>query len=323
MSANLKALREGDNLPDRLQIPAKKKEPGKKRKLTKKKNESVSGYLFISPFFILFGIFGVFPLIFTAFLSFQKWDILGEKEFIGFQNFVNLFTNDPLFWKSVGNTFSMWFISTVPQLIIALFLAFMLNQAFLRGKGLLRLGIFMPNITSTVAVAIVFGAMFGTNYGVINYVLTIFGLDGVNWSGSYFGTHFAISMMVIWRWTGYNTIIYLAGLQSISRDLYEAATIDGANKLQQLIYITIPALRPIIIFTVIQSTIGGLQIFTEPLLFGRGSSNQGLTMTLYLYEEAFTRFNFGYAAAIAWLLFFIIIIFSIINLLITRKISSS
>lgn len=294
-----------------------------KRKYSTEVSERRSGYLFISPFFILFGVFGLFPLIFTAYLSFHKWDILGTSEFIGLDNYIRLITNDPLFWKSVGNTFSIWALSTLPQLILALFFAFFLNQAFLKGRSFFRLALFMPNVTSVVAVALVFSAMFGTQYGLINYLLSFVGIDPIHWKGSYLGTHVAISTMVMWRWVGYNSIIYLAGLQSISKDLYEAATIDGANKLQQLIYITVPLLRPIIIFTVIQSTIGGMQIFAEPLLFGEGGQNQGLTMTLYLYQEAFTRFSFGYASAIAWMLFLLIIIISLINLLITRKIQSS
>lgn len=269
-----------------------------------------SGYLFISPFFILFGIFGVFPLLFTAFLSFHRWNMLGEREFIGFRNYQLLFIDDPLFWQALGNTFSIWILSTIPQLVAALVIAFLLNQAFLKGKSLFRLGIFMPNVTSVVAVAIVFSAMFGTQYGLVNYLISLLGFEPIHWRGSYFGTHIAISVMVMWRWVGYNAIIYLAGLQSISRDLYEAATIDGASKMQQLLYITVPLLRPIIIFTVLQSTIGGMQIFAEPLLFGVGGNNQGLTVTLYLYEEAFSRFSFGYAAAIAWLLFFLLLSFS-------------
>jgi len=294
-----------------------------KRNYSKTASERRAGYLFISPFFILFGIFGIFPLIFTLYLSFHKWDILGTTEFVGLSNYIQLFTNDPLFWKSVGNTFSIWFLSTIPQLVVALFLAFFLNQAFLKGKGLFRLAIFMPNVTSVVAVALVFSAIFGTDYGIVNYLLSLVGIDAINWKGSYFGTHIAIAVMVMWRWVGYNAIIYLAGLQSISKDLYEAATIDGASKFQQIIYITVPMLRPIIIFTVIQSTIGGMQLFAEPMLFGEGGRYQGMTMTLYLYQEAFNRFSFGYAAAIAWLLFFLIIIVSLINLLITRKIESS
>nr|WP_285864749.1 sugar ABC transporter permease [Lederbergia lenta] len=292
------------------------------RKYSQKSADRRSGYLFISPFFILFGVFGVFPLLFTAYLSFHKWDILGSKEFVGFRNYQLLFTNDPLFWKAVGNTFSIWALSTIPQLMAALVIAFLLNQAFLKGKAFFRLGIFMPNVTSIVAVAIVFSAMFGTKYGVINYLLSFIGIDPIHWAGSYIGTHVVISAMVMWRWVGYNAIIYLAGLQGISKDLYEAAIIDGANKMQQLLYITVPLLKPIIIFTVLQSTIGGMQIFTEPLLFGVGGSNQGLTVTLYLYQEAFTRFSFGYAAAIAWLLFIIIIIFSLINVLLTKRIKS-
>lgn len=294
----------------------------KKKKYNPKRIDTITGYAFISPFFLLFAVFGVYPLIFTAYLSFHKWNILGEKTFIGFDNYTMLFSNDPLFWKAVGNTFSIWFLSTVPQLILALILAFMLNQAFLKAKGIFRLAVFMPNITSVVAVAIVFSAMFGADYGVINYVLSFFGIDKINWSGSYLGTHLAISAMVMWRWVGYNTIIYLAGLQGISKDLYEAATIDGANIRQQFLYITVPMMKPIILFTVVLSTIGGMQIFAEPLLFGRGGINQGLTMTLYLYEEAFTRYSFGYAAAIAWILFFIIILFSLLNMFLTRKIKS-
>ncbi|ADU30542.1 carbohydrate ABC transporter permease [Evansella cellulosilytica] len=306
-----------------MQTDPKKPKRKLKKNYSQKATDRRSGYLFVSPFFILFGIFGVFPILFTAFLSFHRWDILGTREFVGFRNYSLLFTDDPLFWKSIGNTFSIWFLSTVPQLIAALIIAFLLNQAFLKGKAIFRLGIFMPNVTSVVAVAIVFSAMFGTHYGIINYVLSLFGVDPIHWRGSYFGTHFAISVMVMWRWVGYNAILYLAGLQSISKEIYEAATIDGANKLQQLFYITVPMLKPIIIFTVLQSTIGGMQLFAEPLLFGEGGNYQGLTVALYLYQEAFNRFAFGYAAAIAWMLFFIIILFSLFNLYLTKKIEST
>ncbi|WP_245805887.1 carbohydrate ABC transporter permease [Bacillus alkalicellulosilyticus] len=294
-----------------------------KRKHNQKIKDRISGYLYVSPFFMLFAVFGVFPILFSGYLSFHRWSILGEKEFIGFQNYIAIFTDDPLFWKSVGNTFSIWALSTIPQLFMALVLAFIINQAFLKGKAFFRLAIFMPNITSIVAVAIVFSAIFGTHYGIINFVLGFLGLDPIHWSGSYVGTHIAISSMIMWRWVGYNTVIYLAALQGISKDLYEAATIDGASKVQQFFYITIPSVRPIIIFTVMLSTINGLQVFTEPLLFGTGGQNQGLTMVLYLFQEAFQRFSFGYAAAIAWVLFLIIILFTILNYWITKKIKSA
>ncbi|WP_199616634.1 carbohydrate ABC transporter permease [Paenibacillus alkalitolerans] len=287
--------------------------------------DHVSAYLYISPFFILFGIFGVYPIIFTAWVSLHKWNIVGNKQFIGFDNYQFLM-EDPYFWKSLYNTFSIWFISTIPQLFMALVLAFFLNQAFLKGKDFFRVAVFMPNITSIVAVAVIFGAIFGQHYGLLNYLLTVLGFEPYDFKSSVIGTHIAISSMVMWRWTGYNAIIYLAGLQSIPNDLYEAATIDGASKTQQFFYITIPMIRPVIIFTVILSTIGGMQIFTEPMIFsgaGGGSQGQGLTITQLIYEEAFTRQSFGYAAAVAWVLFFIIVAFSAVNLFLTKKLQSA
>jgi len=296
-----------------------------KKTLKQTTKDHISGYLYIAPFFIIFGVFGLFPIVFTAFISLHKWNILGTREFIGFKNYQLLFT-DPLFWKALGNTFSIWVISTLPQLFLALVLAFILNSAFLKGKQFFRLAVFLPNITSVVAVAIIFGAIFGEKYGVLNYLLSFIGIDPINWKGSYFGTHVAIASMVMWRWTGYNTIIYLSALQSISKDLYEAATIDGASKMQQFFYITIPMIRPMVIFTVILSTIGGMQIFAEPQMFagaGGGALDQGLTMTLYLYEEAFVRNSFGYSSALAWVLFLIIVLFSLVNLFITNRIKSA
>lgn len=291
------------------------------KKWNPRRNEAFSGYLYISPFFIVFGIFGLFPIFYSAYISFHRWDILGTKNWIGWSNYSSLMS-DPLFWKSIGNTFSIWFLSTIPMLFIALVIAFLLNQPRLLGREWFRLGIFVPNVTSIVAVAIIFSAIFGRDYGIINYVLTSIGLSPVDWKGGYFGTHIAIAVMVMWRWIGYNMIIYLAGLQSIPGDLYEAAMIDGANKTRQFWFITVPLMRPIILFTVILSTIGGMQLFTEPFIYGTGSQNQGLTITLYLYNEAFGRFSFGYAAAIAWMLFFIIVIFSIINHYLTNRIQS-
>lgn len=287
--------------------------------------DHISGYLYISPFFIVFGIFGLFPIVFSAYVSLHNWHLLGEHRFTGFQNYQFLM-EDPYFWKSLGNTFSIWFMSTIPQLFLALVIAFILNQAFLKAKEFFRVSAFLPNITSVVAVAIVFDKVFGTHYGLLNYLLSITGLGAIDWKASVFGTQFAISVMVLWRWTGYNAIIYLAALQSIPNDLYEAARIDGASRIQQFFRITIPMIRPMIIFTVILSTIGGMQLFAEPLIFagtGGGSLSQGLTMTMLLYEEAFIYSSFGYASAIAWMLFIVIVLFSLLNLSITRRLQSA
>ncbi|WP_019534477.1 carbohydrate ABC transporter permease [Paenibacillus ginsengihumi] len=270
----------------------------------------------ISPFYILFLIFGLFPILFSLYLAFHAWDGLGDMEFVGLRNFRNLLTDDPDFWISVGNTFAIWFLSTLPQLFLALVVAFLLNAAFMKFKNVYRAIYFLPNITSIVAVAIIFGSFFGSQFGLINGVLGALGLPRIEWLTDGFWVKAAVSLMVIWRWTGYNAIIYLAGLQGIPNDLYEAATIDGASRMQQFFSITLPLLRPIILFTVILSTIGGMQLFTEPMILlgnGGGATKGGLTLVLYLYNQAFINQLFGYASAIAWVLFLLIGLFSFLN----------
>ncbi|WP_235929792.1 carbohydrate ABC transporter permease [Chengkuizengella marina] len=286
------------------------------------RKDALSGYLYVAPFFILFLTFGIFPIFYNLYISLFSWKLFGaEPEFIGLQNYVWLLTDDPTFIKAVVNTFSIWIISTIPQLFIALVLAYVLNQAFVKMKDLFRMAIFMPFITSILAVTIIFNSLFSRDFGLINFIL---GTEGLDWKNNRILTHFAIATMVNWRWIGYNTIIYMAGLQTIGKDLYEAATIDGANKIQQFFYITIPQLRPIILFTIIMSSIGGMSLFIEPLVFldlRGGSANQGLTMFLYLYETAFgTKYNIGYSAAISWVMFVIVVMFALLNWFITTKV---
>ena len=202
------------------------------------------------------------------------------------------------------------------MLFLALVLAFMLNQQ-IRGKSAYRMAYFIPNVTSIVAIAIIFGSIFTNEFGLINALLRVApGLETVEWLNTPWGIKFAIAAMVIWRWTGYNAIIYLAGLQAIPTELYEAARVDGASWFQVFFRITIPLLRPIILFTVITSTIGGMQLFTEPQVLlgsGGGVGSEGQTMVLYLYQQAFVFNQFGYGAAIGWALFVIMIIFSFVN----------
>ncbi|KAB8125862.1 sugar ABC transporter permease [Gracilibacillus oryzae] len=288
--------------------------------LTEKKKEAVSAYIYISPFFILFAIFGLFPILFSFYLGFQKWNGLGSMEFAGFQNFKWILT-DPIFWTSLTNTLIMWVLGTIPQLIIGIILAYALNSALIKMKSFFRVSVFMPYVTSTVAVAIVFGVMFNSQeFGLFNVIFSWFGIDAVSWSTSWWGVKIAISTMVFWRWVGYNTIIYLAGLQAIPHELYEAAQIDGATVRQKIQYITVPMLRPIIILTVFTSTIGALQLFTEPLIFiGRTYREEGITVVLYLYREAFANLSFGPASAAAIILFVIIIILSSINVWIANR----
>ncbi|ONI84823.1 cytochrome C biogenesis protein [Saccharothrix sp. ALI-22-I] len=278
-------------------------------------------YLAISPFFLIFAVFGLFPVLFSLYLAFHRWDGFGEMEFVGLQQF-RYVLDDGTFWLSMRNTFIIWVISTVPMLAMALVIAAMLNSTK-RFSAFYRVAYFIPNITSLVAVAIFFGAVFSTNFGLVNAVLQAVGLPTGRWLTDPLGMKIAVATVMTWQWTGYNAIIYLAGMQTIPSDVYEAAKIDGAGPVQTFFRITIPMLRPIILFTVIVSTVSGLQSFTEPqVLFGTnttlnpntGGPGQGaLTMVLYFYHQAFDNRDFGYGAAIAWVVFAVIALFAAIN----------
>ncbi|HZF97695.1 MAG TPA: sugar ABC transporter permease, partial [Pseudoxanthomonas sp.] len=269
----------------------------------------LSPYAYIIPFFVIFGIFGLYPMVYTFWVSLHDWAPgATEHAFIGLDNYAELW-NDSQFWNAAGNTVGIFVLSTVPQLTLALILANTLNRR-IRSRTFFRMAIAVPIITSTAAVAIVFGQLFGRDFGLINYGLQFFGVENIDWQASRWASWTAISAMVDWRWTGYNALIYLAAMQSISKDLYESAELDGASRRRQFWQITVPLLRPTIIFTVIISTIGGMQLFTEPLLFSAGSGSisggsegQFQTVTMYIIQAMFNRFRFGYAAAMAWMLF--------------------
>ncbi|MFZ0370582.1 MAG: sugar ABC transporter permease [Halobacillus sp.] len=301
---------------DLTRAKAKDKAEPKKRKLSESKKDMLSGYLYVAPFFIIFGIIGLYPAIFSIYLAFQKWSGFGEMEYVGMQNFT-LVLQDPLFWKSLYNTLIIGVMGTAPQLLVGIILAYFLNLAVIKFTNFFRVTIFMPYITSMVAVALVFGVFFSNNESALaNYVIGWFGVDPINWKTSEWGAKIAISLMVFWRWVGYNTIIYLAGLQSIPKDLYEAAKIDGANGVQQFFHITIPLLKPFIVLTVFMSTVGALQLFAEPTVFLGGSAfnrDEAMTVVMYLYRDAFNLNSFGTASATAVLLLIIIVIIASIN----------
>ena len=271
-------------------------------------------YLSIIPFYIVFLAFGIVPTFFSLYLAFQRWDGIGKMQFVGLNNFKYALT-DPIFGNAILNTFEIWFMSTVPMLFLALILAFLINQRR-RSKLLYQIAYYLPVVTSVVAITLVFGSLFNEQYGMLNVIFTSLHLQHALWLTDPWGMKWAISLMVIWRWTGSNALIYMAGLQSIPSDFYEAARLDGAATWQVFRYITIPLLRPIILFTVITSTIGGLNLFTEPqVLLGTsgGVGNGGLTMSLYQYWQAFASNQFGYGAAVSWIMFFIILAFSLTN----------
>ncbi|MEB1805904.1 MAG: sugar ABC transporter permease [Bacillaceae bacterium] len=292
--------------------------------LTEKRRTALSAYLFISPFFILFAIFGLFPMIFSFYLSFFRWDGLNPMTFNGFDNF-KFILNDPVFYSAIKNTFIIGLLGTLPQIIVAIVIAFALNSTLIRFRNTFRTFIFLPYITSIVAVAIIFGVVFNNQpFGFANYVLSFFDMGPIRWNAEYWPVKIAIATMVFWRWVGYNTIIFLAGMQSIPRELYEAAKIDGATLFQQIRLITLPMLKPITMFVVFTATIGSLQLFTEPLIFlGRGLREEGITMVAYLWRDAFVYNSFGTASAAAIVLFFIIITLTAINLFITNRIGRS
>ncbi|MGW9112343.1 carbohydrate ABC transporter permease [Microbacterium sp. NPDC055683] len=282
----------------------------------------ISPYLYISPFFLLFAIVGLFPIVYTGVISFMDWDqVRRSGEFVGFDQYAWILSQ-PKFWTALGNTFSIFLLSSVPQLVLALFIAAMLDR-HIRAKTFWRMSALLPYVVAPVAVGLIFNALFADKSGAINGFLTAVGIGAIPWHVEPFWSHVAIATMVNYRWTGYNALILLAAMQAIPRDYYEAATVDGAGAFRQFLSITLPSLKPTLIFVVITSTIGGLQIFDEPRMFdqfGRGgSAQQWLTITLYLYDIGWGEWNFGRAAAMAWILFLIILAIGLINLLVTRS----
>ncbi|MEV0649181.1 sugar ABC transporter permease [Phytomonospora sp. NPDC050363] len=283
-------------------------------------------YALISPYFLLFAVFGLFPLGFTLWVSLHRWRLAGEKEWVGFDNYAFLLTNER-FWNATGNTLGIFVMSTIPQLLLALAIASALNKR-MRFRLAIRLGILLPMVTSVVAVAVVFSHLYGTEFGLFNWLLNLVGVDNINWRADKLPSWFAISSMIDWRWTGYNAIIFLAAMQTIPRDLYEAAAIDGASPRRQFWQITVPQLRPIIIFTVFVSTMGGLTLFAEPTMFGSGlygggTAGQFQTVAMYIVQAFRQRNNYGLAAAAAWLLFLMILIVALINYLFVNRIRGS
>lgn len=275
-------------------------------------------YVFISPFFILFAVFGLFPLLFSIYLSFQQWDPaegLTAMKWIGLENYVFILT-DPWFRQSMWNTFWIAVASGVPQHVVAIPLAFFIHTSFTRWRNGVIGAYFLPFITSSVAIAMIFGTLFSKNFGVINSTIMALaqvpglGLllpsERVDWLGNAAFIKPAISTVVFWRYLGWNTVLYLSALQVIPKDLYEAAIMDGATKWQQFWRITVPLLRPMMFFAVTLTIIGNLQLFEEPFILvgpAGGSDKAGMTTAMLMYQTAFSFGDFGTASAISWLLF--------------------
>lgn len=286
-----------------------------------------SPYLYISPFFVVFGLVGLFPLAYTAYVSVYDWSLLGGKgEFVGLQNYRDVWDN-PYFLKQTVNTLSIFVLSSGPQIVAAVILAAMLDTQ-LRGRTWWRMSILLPYVVSPVAVAIIFGSIFGDRYGLLNEALETIGIDGIGWHTDRLASHVAIATMVNWRWTGFNALIFLAAMQAVPRDLYESAEMDGAGRVRQFLSVTLPMIRPTMIFVVITSTIGGLQIFAEPRLFDEtnarngGPDRQFGTITMLIYDFGWQLRDLGRASATAWMLFVLILVLALVNLVLIRRIGS-
>ena len=285
----------------------------KKRWLTMSRREALFCYLFISPWVIGFIIFTLGPIIASLYFSFNDYAVVAPAEWVGLKNFERLFTGDDLFWKSLWNTFYYVALGVPLRIVFAFALATLLNQQ-IRGRLFYRVAYYMPSIIPGVASAVLWIILLNPRLGLINLVLSLFGIDGPNWLGSPDWSKPALIMMSLWG-VGGTMILYLAGLQGIPESLYEAADIDGASRWKKFWNVTIPLMTPTILYNLILQIIGSFQVFSSAFIMtGGGPLNSTRFYMLHLYNYAFEYFKMGYASALAWVLFVIIMIFTLITL---------
>ncbi|WP_333844754.1 carbohydrate ABC transporter permease [Limnohabitans sp.] len=289
---------------------------------------AVAPYVLISPFIFLFLVFGLFPILFSFVLMFHSWDPvkgLASMEFVGLENLSFAF-EDPLVWTSLGNTLWLAVVSGLPQHLVAIPLAYLINEKLGRWRNAVMGAYFLPYITSTVAIAMMFSTLFSTDYGMVNAMLTSLAKSqvfepflpstNVDWLGDPRTIKPIVAFVVFWRYLGFNVILYVAAMQAISLDQYEAARMDGAKSFQQFWYITLPQLKPIMFFGVTLTIIGGLQLFEEPFILTGGKGGMeyaGMTTAMYMYRTAFDYNDYGLASAISWMLFIIILAMTILT----------
>ena len=289
-----------------------------------------SPYASIAPFFILFAIFGLFPIVFNAVVALRTggWTTRTRTAGPASRTSPSCFT-DADFWNALVNTFGIFLLSTVPQLLLALMIANLLNRK-LRATTWWRVGILLPYVTPVAASTLVFAVFFARDNGMANWFLGLVGFgheQPLDWRADKWSSWIAIATMVNWKWIGYNALLYLSAMQSIPKDVYEAAAVDGAGPWRQFWRITVPMIQPVVVFTVILSTIGGLQLFNEPMIFDEnpqsatgGSAHQFQTIAQLIYKVGWKDLNLGYAAAMSWALFLIILIVAGINASLTKRI---
>jgi len=282
-------------------------------------NQKKSAYFFIAPFFIMFVVFWIWPIIQSFVWSFIEWDGISEREFIGFRNYISLFSEND-FLVSLRNTILATLVYVIILLALALILGFLLNSAILKGRTFFRTSFFIPVTVSLPVVALIFNIMYAPHNGVLNNILSFLGIPGsINWLTDPKIALWSIVVLRIWRATGYYTIFVIAGLQAIPKDTVEAGYIDGANTWQVSRYIILPQLKPIIVYIIIASSIWAFQLFEEPWILTQGGpTNATSTVAIHIYRNAFQFSKLGYASASAYVLTMIIMIFAIINLRIAK-----
>ncbi|MEU6548293.1 sugar ABC transporter permease [Streptomyces sp. NPDC046859] len=282
-------------------------------------------YAFVAPFFVVFAAFSFYPLVYTSWISLHHVELatLDVREWVGLDNYTELW-KDERFWNALTNTITIGVLSTVPQLLMALGLAHLLNYR-MRASLFFRVASLVPYATSVAAAALVFTMIYERDFGMINWALGSVGIDPLDWEAEKWPSQFAISTIVIWRWTGYNALLYLAAMQAIPAERYEAASIDGASRWKQFTNVTVPGIRSTIVFTIVLSTIGATQLFGEPLIFGQGpngvtggADNQYQTLGLLLYEEGWKNYQMGRSATVAWAMFLLLVLAFAVQRLIKR-----
>jgi cellobiose transport system permease protein len=284
-------------------------------------------YLYVLPFFLVFLVVGIYPMVYSGYLSFFSWPRFGPShgDSVGFANYAHVL-QDPVFHKAFWNTIGIFLLSSVPQVVTATVIAAMLDTQ-LRGRTWWRMSVLLPFVVAPAATALIFGSLFADKTGLINEIIHAVGLPKVGWHSDRFASWTAIASMVNYRWTGYNTLIILAAMQAVPRDYYEAASIDGASRVQQFFHLTLPSISPTMLFVIITSTIGGLQIFTEPRLFDTnlqfqgGADYQYQTLTMYVFNTSNSSTDpYPRAAAATWIIVLIIVTIALLNFGITRLI---
>jgi multiple sugar transport system permease protein len=280
--------------------------------------------LFLGPALVAIGVFFFVPVLAAFVLSFTDFDIyaLGSFEyarFVGFKNYAQLLS-DPLFWKAFRNTLEFLLIGGPLSIGVSLTAALMIQSKLVRWKGFFRTAYFTPVVTTLVAVAVIWRFIYHPRFGLLNYLLSFVGIGGVDWLGDQHWAMPAIILMAVWKNFGYNMVIFIAGLQNIPAELYEAASIDGAGRLQQLRTITVPLLAPTTVYISILTMIGYFQLFSEPYVMTQGGPlNSTLSIVLLMYQQGFRWWNMGYSAALAFVLFAFILIGSVIQSRIQKR----